>query len=50
MPGDISEDAREGADAEVRMIGDRDVMFATLLRGEAHVAARLPRDRVPVTA
>lgn len=50
MGGDITEDARERADAEVRVIWDCHVMFAALLRGETHVAARLPRDRVPVAA
>ena len=50
MVRDVTEDARERADAEVRMVGDRHVMFAALRRREAHVAARLSRDRVPIAA
>src|SRR5258708_8502729 len=50
MAGDISEDARERADAEVRVVGDRHVMFAALLGRESHVAARLSRDGVSVAA
>ena len=50
MCRDLAHDARERTDAEIPMIGDREVMFATLLRGEAHVAAGLARERVSVAA
>jgi hypothetical protein len=39
--GDVGEDAGERADAETRVIGDRDVMLAALLGGEPQVAPSL---------
>lgn len=48
VAGDVPEDAREGADAEARVIGDRDMMLAALLRCEAHVTTRFARHRVSV--
>jgi hypothetical protein len=50
VDSDGSEDARERADAEARMIGDRHVVFATMLRRQAHMAAGLPCDLVSITA
>ena len=50
MAGDIREDARERADAEARVIGDRHVMLPALLRRKAHVTADLARDLVAIAA
>jgi hypothetical protein len=43
MPGDFPEDARQRADAEARMIGDRHVMLASLSCRETQVT---PTSRV----
>lgn len=39
-------DGRQGADTQRIVVGNRDVMFAVLLRHQAKVAAGLPRYRV----
>lgn len=44
----IGEDTRERADAETRVIGDRDMMLTALLRCEPHVTPRLARHRVSI--
>lgn len=46
----VSEDAREGSESHARMIGDRDVVLAALLRCKPHVTSGLARNLVPVTA
>ena len=48
MDRDFGENAAEGADAEVRMIGNGHVMFSAVLRRESHVTARFSSDRVPI--
>ncbi len=50
MASDVPEDARERADAEARVIGDRHVMLAALLRGEAQVTPDLTRDLIAIAA
>ena len=50
MARDVRENAGERAESEIRVVRDRDVMFATVLRREAHVAARFARHLVPITA
>jgi hypothetical protein len=50
MARDIREDARERADTEARVIGDRHVMLAALLGREAQVTADLARHLVAVAA
>ena len=46
----IGEDGGEGANAETGVIGDREVVLAALLRGEAEVAPGFPRHGVSVSA
>ena len=48
MGRDFVQDAPECSDPKAGMIGNRHVMFTAALRGEPHVTARLPSDRVPV--
>lgn len=43
MLSDVSQDAGEGPDAEVRVKGNRDVMLATLHSGEPNMATCLTR-------
>jgi hypothetical protein len=42
--GDVGEDPGESADAETRMVGDRDVMRAAVLLREAQVTAGFAGD------
>jgi hypothetical protein len=46
VTGHLAQNGGQCADAELRVVRDGEVMLAVLQRGQAQMAARLPRDGV----